>query len=61
MDRLKLSTILEDEHTKSIYSPNSPKTFPEMQKAFPSVLPERVYQVPTRMYSESSQKKPAKH
>ena len=32
-----------------------------MQKSFPSVLPRRVYQVPLRMYSKYSQKKPAKH
>ena len=32
-----------------------------MQKSFPSVLPKRVYQVPLRMYSKLSQRKPVKH
>ena len=41
-DRLKQSKILEDEHTKSLYSPSAPIIFPQMQKSFPSVLPKRV-------------------
>ena len=60
-ERLKQSNILDDEHTKSLYCPNVPINFPQMQKSFPAVLPERVYQVPLRMYSKSSQRKPAKH
>ena len=31
-DRLKQSKILDDEHTKSFYSPNLPIIFPQMQK-----------------------------
>ena len=38
-DRLKQSIILDDEHTKSPYSPSVPIIFPQMQKSFPSVLP----------------------
>ena len=32
-----------------------------MQTCFPSALPKRVYQVPLRMYSKSSERKPEKH
>ena len=59
--RLKLSEFLNDEHTKSLYSPSVPILFPQMQKSFPSVLRKRVYQVPLRVYSKSSQRKLAKH
>ena len=38
-DRLKQSKVLDDEHTKSLYSPDVPIIFPLMQKSFPSVLP----------------------
>ena len=57
-DRLN---ILDDEHTKSLYSPCVPIIFPQMQKSFPSVLPERVYPVSLRMHNKSAQRKPAKH
>ena len=59
-DRLKQSKILDDEHTKYLYSPSVAIIFLQMQKS-PSVLTKRVYQVPVRMYSKSSQRKPAKH
>ena len=60
-DRLKQSKILDDEHTKSLYSPSVPITFPQMQKSFPSVSPKRVYPDSLRMHNKSSQRKPAKH
>ena len=60
-DRLKQSKVLDDEHTKSLYSPSVPILFPQMQKSFPSVLPKRVYPLPLRMHNKSAQRKPAKH
>ena len=60
-DRLKQSKILDDEHTKSLYSPIVPIIFPQMQKSFPSVLPKRVYPVSSRMHNKSAQREPAKH
>ena len=60
-DRLKQSSILDDEHTKSLYFPSVPIIFPQMQKSFPSVLPKRVYPVSLRMHNKSAQRKPAKH
>ena len=60
-ERLKQLKILDDEHTKSLYSPSVPIIFPQMQKSFPSVLPKRVYPVSLRMHNKSAQRKPAKH
>ena len=60
-DRLKQSIVLDDEHTKSLYSPSVPIVFPQMQKSFPSVLPKRVYPVSLRMHNKSAQRKAAKH
>ena len=59
-DRLKQSKILDDEHTKSLYSPSFPIIFPQMQKSS-SVMPKKVYPVSLRMHNISAQKKPAKH
>ena len=53
--------ILDDEHSKSLYSPSVPIIFPQMQKSFPSVLPKIVYPVSLRMHNKSAQSKPAKH
>ena len=44
-DRLEQPKILDDEPTETLYSPNVPVIFPQMQKSFPSVLPKRVYTV----------------
>ena len=41
-EQLKQSRTLDDEHTKSLYSPSVLIIFPQMQKSFPSVLPKRV-------------------
>ena len=60
-DRLKQSKVLHDEHTESLYSPSVPIIFPQMQKSFPSVLPEKVYPVSLRMHNKSAQRKTAKH
>ena len=60
-DRLKQSKVLDDEHTKSLYTPSVPITFPQMQKSFPSVLPKRVYPFFLRMHIKSARRKPAKH
>ena len=60
-ERLKQSKLLDNEHTKSLYSPSVPIIFPQMQKSFPSVLPKRVYPVSLRMHNKSAQRKPAKH
>ena len=60
-DRLKQSKILDDEHTKSLYSPNFPIMFPQKQRSFPSVLPKRVYPVSFRMHNNSARRKTAQH
>ena len=60
-ERLKQSKVLDDEHTKLLYSPSVPINFPQMQKSFPSVLPKRVYPVSLRMHNNSAQRKPGKH
>ena len=44
-DRLIQSKVLDDEHTKSLYSPSVPFIFPQMQKPFPSVLPKEFIMV----------------
>ena len=60
-ERLKQSKLLDDEHTKSLYSPSVPIIFPQKQKSFPSALPKRVYPISLRMHKKSAQRKPAKH
>ena len=59
--RLKQSKFLDDEHTKCLYSATVPIILPQMQKCFPSVLPERVYPVSLRIHIKSDQRKPGKH
>ena len=60
-ERLKHLRTLDDEHTKSLYSPSVPIAFPQMQKSLSSVLPRRVYPVSMRMQSKSTQRKFANH
>ena len=60
-DRLNHLRTLDDENTKSFYSPSVPIAFPQMQKPFSSVLPKRVYPVSMRMHSKSTQRKLANH
>ena len=44
-DWLKQYRTLDDEHTKSLYSPGVPIFSPQLQKSLSSVLPTRVYTV----------------
>ena len=60
-ERLKHLRTLDDEHTKSLYSPSVPIAFPQMQKSLSSVLPKRVYPVSMRMHSKSTQRQLANH
>ena len=60
-ERLKHLRSLDDEHTKSLYSPSVPIAFPRMQKSLSSVLPKRVYPVSMRMHSKSTRRKLANH
>ena len=60
-ERSKHLRILDDEHTKSLYSPSVPIAFPQMQKSLSSVWPKRVYPVSMRMHSKSAQKQLASH
>ena len=60
-ESLKHLRTLDDEHTKSLYSPSVPIAFPQMQKSLSSVLPKRVYPVSMRMHSKSAQRKLANH
>ena len=60
-ERIKQSNFLDDQDTKSLYSPSVPIIFPQMQKSFPSVLPKRVYPISLRMHKNSAQRKPTKH
>ena len=60
-ERLKHLRTLDDEHTKSLYSPSVPIAFPQMRKSLSSVLPKRVYPVSMRMHSKSTQRKLANH
>ena len=56
-ERLKYLRTLDDEHTKSLYSPSVPIAFPQTEKPLSSVLPKRVYPVSMRMHSKSTQRK----
>ena len=60
-EQLKHLRTLDDEHTKSLYSPSVPIAFLQMQKPLSSVLPKRVYPVSMRMHSKSAQRKLASH
>ena len=56
-DRLKHLKTLDDERTKSLYSPSVPIAFPQMQKPLSSVLSKRVYPFSMRKPSKSNQRK----
>ena len=60
-ERFKLLRTLDDEHTKSLYSPSVPIAFPQMQKSLFSVLPKAVYPFSMRMHSKSTQRKLENH
>ena len=56
-DRLKHLKTLDDERTKSLYSPSVPIAFPQIQKPLSSVLSKRVYPFSMRKPSKSTQRK----
>ena len=60
-ERLKHLRTLDDEHTKSLYSPSVPIAFLQMEKSLSSVLPKRVYPVSLRMHSKFAERKLASH
>ena len=60
-ERLKRLKSLDDEQRKFIYSRSVPVVFPQVPRAFRSVLSKRVYPVPVQVHRKSAQKKPAKH
>ena len=55
-ESLKHLRNLDEEHTKSLYSPGVPIAFRQRQKSLSSVLPKRVYPVSMRMHSKSAQR-----
>ena len=59
--RLKHLRILDEEHTKSLYSLIVPIAFPQMQKPLSSVLLKKNYPVSMRMRSKSTERKLASH
>ena len=60
-ERLEHLGTLDEEHTKSLFSPSFPIAFPQMQKPLSSVLLERVYPVSMRMHNKPTQRKLASH
>ena len=56
-EQLKHLRILDDDHTKSLYSPSIPTLFPQVQNTISPKLPERIHSVPKRMYSEPAPRK----
>ena len=60
-DCLKHLGTLDDEHTKSLYSPSVPIAFLQMQKSLSSVLPKKVYPFSTQLHSKSTQRNLASH
>ena len=59
-ESLKHLTTLDDEHTKSLYSPRVPVIFPQVSKSVSSLVSQRVYPISKRMYSKPTQRKLAK-
>ena len=55
-EQLRQSKFLDDEHTKSFYSPNVPIIFPQRRRSFPSALLKRVYPVSLPMHNKSAQR-----
>ena len=60
-ERLKHLRTLDDEHIKSLYSPNVPIALPQMQKSLSSLLRKRVFPFSMRVHSKSNQAKLARH
>ena len=61
LKRLKHLRTLDDEYTKSLYSPSVSIAFPQMQKSLSSILPKIVYPFSMRMHSKSAHSKFANH
>ena len=59
-ESLKHLTILDDEHTKSLYSPRVPIIFPQVQNSISPSVSKRMYSVSKRVYSKHTQRKLAK-
>ena len=60
-ERLKQLRTLDDEHTKSLFSPSVLVAFPQMQKSLLSLLPKIVHLFSMRTHSKSTQRKLASH
>ena len=59
-DKLKHMKHLDDEHTKSLYSPSSPALFPRMQNSVSKNLPKRFYPTSQRMHRQPAARKLAR-
>ena len=59
-ESLKHLTILDDEHTKSLYSPRVPIIFPQVQNSISPIVSKRIYSVSKRVHSKQTQRKLAK-
>ena len=60
-ESLKHLKNLDNEHTKSLYSPRVPIIFPQLQKSISKRVSKRVYPFSQRMHSKPFTRKPAKH
>ena len=56
-DNLKHLKYLDDEHTKSLYSPNIPTLFPRMQNSVSKNLSKRLYPTSQRVHRQPATKK----
>ena len=56
-EQLKHLRNLDDDHTKSLYSPSIPTLFPQVKNTISPKFPERIHSVPKRMYSEPAPRK----
>ena len=57
LEQLQHLRILDDDHTKSLYSPSNPTLFPQKQNTVAPKLPGRNHSVPKRKYSEPAPRK----
>ena len=56
-EQLQHLRILDDDHTKSLYSPSNLILLPKKQNTIAPKLPERIHSVPKRKYSEPAPRK----
>ena len=56
-ENLRQLKHLDDEHTKSLYSPNNPTLFPRMQKSVSKNLSKRIYPICQRVHRQPAAKK----